>query len=126
MEIENHFLSLPTGNRYNCPNLLKECNTTEKRPVGTSGVSKTGFLTFILLQNIKNGKGGLFGDKKKFRKKSHSAEKNRKAGPFSLVRFCGGKSSCLKQGLEPPTAGFPLNLLKSVLKSGTYRVSSVL
>ena len=36
----------------------------------------------------KKPKGGLFGDKKNFRKKSHSAEKNRKGGPFSPVRFC--------------------------------------
>ena len=32
--------------------------------------------------------GGPFGDKKNFEKKSHSAEKNSKGGPYSLVRFC--------------------------------------
>ena len=32
--------------------------------------------------------GGPFGDKKNFEKKSHSAEKTQKGGPYSLVRFC--------------------------------------
>ena len=49
-------------------------------------------LTYILLPNIKKlergtRKGDSFGTLKNFRKKSHNAEKNRKEGPFSLVRF---------------------------------------
>ena len=36
----------------------------------------------------KNLKGGPFGDKRKFEKKSHSAEKKSKGGPCSPVRFC--------------------------------------
>ena len=41
-------------------------------------------LTYIQLQNIKKLEGGPFGDIKKiFEKKSHSAEKNPKGGPFS-------------------------------------------
>ena len=47
---------------------------------------------------------------RKFQKKSHSAEKNRERGP---------------SGLGPVTAGFHANRLKSVQKSGTYRVRSV-
>ena len=44
-------------------------------------------LTYILLQNFKKKlEEGPFGDIKIFfEKKSHSAEKNRKGGPFSLV-----------------------------------------
>ena len=46
-------------------------------------------LTNIPLQNIEKLKGGPFGDiKKVFEKKSHSAEKNPKGGPFGHVRFC--------------------------------------
>ena len=45
-------------------------------------------LTYILLQNNKKLEGGtLWGHYKIFEKKSHSAEKNRKRGIFSLVRF---------------------------------------
>ena len=44
---------------------------------------------------------------------------------FGLVWFrkCT-KKFLAEAGLEPATAGLPLNRLKSVLKSGTYRVSS--
>ena len=44
-------------------------------------------LTYIQLQNTK--KLEPFETIKNFRKKSHSAEKNRKGGPYRLVRFCG-------------------------------------
>ena len=33
-------------------------------------------------------KEGPFGEKKTFQKKSHSAEKKLKGGPFSLYRYC--------------------------------------
>ena len=46
------------------------------------------FPTSILSQNSKKLKGGPFGDKKISKKKSHSAEKNSKGGPYCLVRFC--------------------------------------
>ena len=43
-------------------------------------------LTYILLKKLE---GGPFGDIKNFfEKKWHSAEKNRKGGPFRHVRFC--------------------------------------
>ena len=46
-------------------------------------------LTYIPLQNIKKLKGGtLWGQKKFSKKKSHSAEKHSKGGPYSLVLFC--------------------------------------
>ena len=45
------------------------------------------FRNYSLLQNIEKLEGGPFGDKK-FEKKSHSAEKNSKGGPYSFVRFC--------------------------------------
>ena len=46
-------------------------------------------LTYILLQNIKKTrKGDSFVTLKNFEKKSYNAQKNRKGGPFSLVRFC--------------------------------------
>ena len=42
-------------------------------------------------------------------------------------RFCKcSKSFWLKQGLEPVTAGCTVNRLKSLLKSGTYTMRSVL
>ena len=47
-------------------------------------------LTYILLQNIKKTRRGTFETfetLKNFREKSHSAEKNQKGGPFSLVWF---------------------------------------
>ena len=46
-------------------------------------------LTYIPLQNIKKLEGGtLWGQKKISKKQSHSAEKNSKGGPYSLVLFC--------------------------------------
>ena len=45
-----------------------------------------GFLTSILLQNIKKLKGP-FGGKKDFQKKSHNVKKIER-GPFSLARYC--------------------------------------
>ena len=53
---------------------------------------KEGSLGFIIIYSVakyqKTRKGDFFETLKNFRKKSHNAEKNRKGGPFSLVRFC--------------------------------------
>ena len=62
--------------------ILKQSHSAAKSERGTL----SDFLTIILLQNSKK-LGGPFGDTKKFQK-FHSAEKNWKVGPFSLVRFC--------------------------------------
>ena len=63
----------------------------------------------------------------KNRKKSHSVEKKIERGdPSFSSAFVNAQKSCwLKQGLEHVTAGFTVNQVKSVLKSGTYTMRSV-
>ena len=71
-------------------------------PKNLKGGTLWDFSTFVLLQNIKQMKGGLFGDIKKFSKKcltkpkrreSHSAEKESLIVPKKLVTFCFGMLS---------------------------------
>ena len=63
---------------------------------------------------------------KKNRKKAHSAEKIETGDPLVSSAFANDrKSFWLKQGLEPVTAGFTVNRVKSVLKSGIYTMSKV-
>ena len=78
-----------------------------------------GFLKFQFVAKYQKIEEGRFGDTKFF-------EKKLKGDPSDSSDSANAqKSSWLKQGLEPVTDGFSLNRLKSVLKSGTYRVSSV-
>ena len=73
---------------------------------------------------------GTLWRQKNFEKKSHSAEKKMKEW-HSAAKKIARKSFWLKQGLEPVTAGFTVNLVltstcereKSV-KSGTYAMRS--
>ena len=67
-------------------------------------------LRFLKVQFAAKYQGGPF-EGKKF-EKSRRVPKKLKEGPFSL-------------GLEPVTAGFPVNRMKSVLKSGTSTMRSV-
>ena len=63
---------------------------------------------------------------RKFRKKSQCRKKIERGEPSVSSAFANArKSFWLKQGLEHVTAGFPVNRLKSVLKSGTYTMRSV-
>ena len=64
--------------RKNFGKKVSQCQKTER---GTFW----DFPTTILTQNSKNLKGGLLG--KKFRKKSHGAEKKLKGGPFGLALY---------------------------------------
>ena len=52
------------------------------------GMTLWDFSTSTLLQNSKKIEGGTLWWKKNFERKSHSAEKNLKGGPFGLVRYC--------------------------------------
>ena len=63
-------------------------------------------------------KGDPLETKNIFEKKSVPKKNLSVSSAFANAR----KSFWLKQGFEPATAGCPLNRLKSVLKSGTYRV----
>ena len=58
-------------------------------------------LGFINIYSVakyqKTRKGDSFETLKKFRKKSHNAEKKSKGGPFSLVRFCRLRLKKLKK-----------------------------
>ena len=64
--------------------LLKQSHSAEKLERGeTSGFLKLQFAA----KYQKTGRGTLW-RQKKIEKKSHSAEKNSKGGPYSLVRFC--------------------------------------
>ena len=56
-------------------------------PKKLKGRTHGDFSTAILLQNSKKLKGDPL-VKKVFKKRSHSAEKNLKGGPFGLVRYC--------------------------------------
>ena len=58
----------------------------------------------------------------KFRQKNHTMpKKNERGDPSVSSAFAKPrKSFWLKQGLEPVTAGFTVNRVKPVLKSGTY------
>ena len=70
-------------------------------------------------------KEGPFEDKK-LEKKAHSAEKIEREDPSVSSAFANARNSFwLKQGLEPVTAGFTVNRVKSVLQSGTCTMSSV-
>ena len=82
-----------------------------------------GFWHFSLLQivkkNLKVGRDPL----KAKKSKSRTVPKKFEIGDRSCK--CS-KSFWLKQGLEPVTAGCTVNRLKSLLKSGTYTMRSVL
>ena len=79
---------------------------------------KRGPLDFLKIQFVakyQKFKGWPFGDNKIF-SKSHRAKKM-KGDPSVPSGFANArKNFWLKQGLEPATAGFPLNRIKSVLK----------
>ena len=83
------------------------------------------FGTLVCCKISKNLKVAPF-EGKKIEKKSHSAKKIERGDPSVSSAFANArKSSWLKQGLEPVTAGFTVNRVKSVLKSGTYTMRSV-
>ena len=74
-----------------------------------------------LLQNIK--KEGHLKTSEKNRKKGQSQKIER--DPLVSSDFANARISFwLQQGLEPVSAGFALNRITSVPKSGTYRVGS--
>ena len=62
----------------------KKSHSAEKCKRGTL----LDLLTYIPLQNIKKLERGTLWGQKNFGKMSHSAEKNSKRGPYSLVLFC--------------------------------------
>ena len=84
-----------------------------------------GLLETPVLQNIKKFERGPFGDKK-IQQKVAQCRKKTEWHPADPSGFANTRKNFrLKHGLEPATAGFPLNRLKTVQKSGTDKVSSV-
>ena len=86
-----------------------------------------GALDFLKIQFVakyQKTEGGLF---HAILKKSRTVQEKIRRGDHSVLSVFANarKSFWLTQGLEPVTAGFPVNRLKSVLKSGTCRVPSV-
>ena len=91
-------------------------------PKYIKGETLWAFWHFSLLQNIKKKlEGGTFEVIKN--SKSHRGPKKNESRtvPKKIAR----KSFWLMQGLEPVTAGFTVNRINSVLKSGTYTMRSV-
>ena len=86
--LENHFF--PTGNKKIEKKdfvlfSFEKCRIVPKNEKG-------GTLEFINIHSVakyqKTRRGDSFETLKNFEKKSHSAEKNWKGGPFGLFRFC--------------------------------------
>ena len=84
------------------------------------------FGTAVCCKISKNLKGDPLKAKKNRKKVALCRKKIRRGDPSISSAFANvRKSFWLKQGLEPVIAGFPVNRLKSVLKSGTYTMRSV-